>query len=364
MEMSNFLERIKSVVVKQPEYLEKTIESSWNVSEEISESLLKRNISQVLLTGCGDSFFAGIAGKYMFRAFSDFTVFVEESLELAKYTKCTEKTVVVAFSASGRTARTLEAVRKAKGDGAQVVAITNEGASPIARISDYTILTKVEEAFGSPTATSTTAMAACATLALWLGGKNGFLSDEEFEKFKEEIFSLPMKAKEVMSTRNMRQNMEAAEKFSVSEHVHLAGGGPCYASALFGMAKMKELAWIHSEAVELEEFCHVQMFPIEKDTPVIVFAHSGKSFNRAIQVLNVLKKIGVLTYVVSNIENKGLRELSDYQIKIPEVYEALVPVINIIPLHFLAIHLAIERKITLEGFRYQDLITELIGYED
>ena len=316
------------------------------------------------ITGCGDSFFAGVAGKYMFRAFSGFAVFVEEALELAKYTECTDETVVVAFSASGRTARTLEAVRKAKSDGAQVVAITNEDDSPIARISDYMILTKVDEAFGSPTATSTTAMAACATLALWLGGKNGFLSDEEFEKFKEEIFSLPMKAEEVMSTRNMRQNMEAAKKFSISEHVHLTGGGPCYSSALFGMAKMKELAWIHSEAVELEEFCHFQMFSIGKDTPVIVFTHSDRSFNRAIQVLNVLRKIGALTYVVSDIENMELRKLSDYQIKMPEAYEALVPVINIIPLHFLAIHLAIERKITLEGFRYQDLIIELIGYED
>lgn len=72
MKMSNFLKRIKSVVVKQPEYLEKTIKKSWDVSEEISESLLKKNISQILLTGCGDSFFAGIAGKYMFREFFQF----------------------------------------------------------------------------------------------------------------------------------------------------------------------------------------------------------------------------------------------------------------------------------------------------
>lgn len=86
-----FSKRIKFVVVKKPEYLEKTIKSSWKISEEISESLLKRNISQILLTGCGNSFFAGIVGKYMFRTFSNFSTFIEEALELAKYTKCTDK---------------------------------------------------------------------------------------------------------------------------------------------------------------------------------------------------------------------------------------------------------------------------------
>lgn len=66
----------------------------------------------------GDSFFAGIAGKYMFREFSNFSSCAEEALELARYTKCSDKTVVIAFSASGRTVRTLEAARKAKDDGA------------------------------------------------------------------------------------------------------------------------------------------------------------------------------------------------------------------------------------------------------
>jgi len=364
MEMSNFLKRIKSVVVKQPEYLEKTVESSWKVSEEISEALLKKGIGQILLTGCGDSFFAGIAGKYMFREFSNIITYVEEALELAKYTKCSDKTVVIAFSASGRTARTLEAVRKAKDNTAQVVAITNERDSPIARISDYTILTKVDDTFGSPTATSTTAMAACATLALWLGNKCSFLPDEKFEKFKEEIFSLPLKAKEVISRENMERNMEAAKRFSMGEHVHLTGGGPCYASALFGMAKMKELTWMHSEAVELEEFCHCQMFTIEKNTPVVVFAHSGKSFNRTMQLLKALKEIGALTYVVSDEENNGLKEVSNFLLRVPRLSEIFAPIVNIIPLHFLAIHLAAEKGITLEGFRYQSLVTNLIGYED
>ena len=344
--------------------MKKTIKNSWDVSEEISESLLKKNTSQILLTGCGDSFLAGIAGKYMFREFSNFSTYAEEALELARYTKCSDKTIVIAFSASGRTVRTLEAVRKAKDDGAQIVAITNEKDSPIARISNYTILTKVDDPFGSPTATSTTAMIACAALALWIGNRSGFLSDEVFERFKEEIFSLPLKAQEVMSRENMERNMEAAKKFSMCEHVHLTGGGPCYASALFGMAKMKELAWTHSEAVELEEFCHYQMFPIEKGIPVVVLAHSGKSFGRVLQVLRVLKEIGAFTYVVSDEDSDDLCAVSDFLLRVPKLSEVFAPIINIIPLHFLAIHLAIEKGITLEGFRYQSLVTDLIGYEN
>ena len=96
MEMSNFLKN-KSIVAKQPEYLEETIESSWKVSEEISEALLKKNIGQILLTGCGDSFFARIAGKYVFREFSNIVICAEEALEPAKYTKYSDKTVVIVF---------------------------------------------------------------------------------------------------------------------------------------------------------------------------------------------------------------------------------------------------------------------------
>ena len=47
---------------------------------------------------------------------------------------------------------------------------------------------------------------------------------------------------------------------------------------------------MRGEAVGLEEFCHYQMFTIEKNTPVVVFIHLGGSFNRALQLLKVLKK--------------------------------------------------------------------------
>lgn len=151
---------------------------------------------------------------------------------------------------------------------------------------------------------------------------------------KEEIFSLPLKAQEVMSHENMERNMEAAKKFSVCEHVHLTGGGPCYPSALFGMAKMKELAWTHSEAVELEEFYHYQMFSIEKGIPVVVFAHSGKSFGRALQVLRVLKEIGAFTYVISDEDSDDLCVVSDFLLRVPRLSEVFAPIINIIPLHF------------------------------
>ena len=106
------------------------------------------------------------------------------------------------------------------------------------------------------------------------------------------------------------------------------------------------------------------MFSIEKGIPVVVFAHSGKSFGRALQVLRVLKEIGAFTYGVSDEDSDDLCAVSDFLLRVPELSEVFALIINIIPLHFLAIHLAVEKGNNLEGFRYQSLVANLIGYEN
>lgn len=54
-------------------------------------------IVKILPTGCG-TVFTGTAGKYAFGEFFNVIICAEETLELAKYTKCSDKTVVIVFS--------------------------------------------------------------------------------------------------------------------------------------------------------------------------------------------------------------------------------------------------------------------------
>ena len=72
-------------------------------------------IPRVVLTGCGDSLFAGMAARWAFERYAGLPTEAIEALELARYHVDTlpPGTLVLPISYSGQVARTVEAARNA-----------------------------------------------------------------------------------------------------------------------------------------------------------------------------------------------------------------------------------------------------------
>jgi glucosamine--fructose-6-phosphate aminotransferase (isomerizing) len=72
------------------------------------------------LTGCGSSYYAGIAGKYAIEEFAKIPSSAVPALEFVHYASSAigAESLVICFSQSGETIETLKALRKAKERGA------------------------------------------------------------------------------------------------------------------------------------------------------------------------------------------------------------------------------------------------------
>lgn len=225
-------------------------------------------------------------------------------------------------------------------------------------------MTKVKEPFGYPSGTSSAALAVIYAFAVYSGKNRKTLNQEEFNKLEQQLLSLPKLVEStIYHPNNPNVTMRAAKEFSEYEDFHFVGGGPGYGTALFGQVFMKELSWVHSEATEIEEFCHYQMMILEEaTTPVIMIAQPGKSRTRALQILRELKNMKVPTYTVCEENDTEILNNSTYSVQMPKgLDEEFTTIQYMQPLYFLALHLASEKKITHEGFRYVETLSRLIN---
>jgi len=364
MSLTEFLAKTKENIVKQPEFVTATLlMADRDIQSKVIPLLERRTFEKIFLVGCGDSYFAGQGIQFVFNKYVKLPTFAENAFEFKEYENIVDnESLVIGISAGGRTSATIYALKKAKEKGAKTVSITNFQESPITKVSDAIIITRVPEPVGPPTSTTTTALVAGYLLAINMGYSYGIIDDDKFTYLRNALISLPTKMKWIMSDKNKETNMTASKAFSKSNDAYIIGGGPAFITAELINALMKEIVLIHSEAIEIEEFCHYGLIPVEKDTPIILFARSGNSYNRAKEISQVLKNIGARIYVVTD-KYEEFRELADYIIIAPEgIPEEFSPVVDIIPTQFLSLHWSIDRGLKLKGFRYGDMISKLIGY--
>ena len=81
---SEFLKKTKENVVMQKKYLTGII-SKFEEIEKIGKVLATHKIKRVFLTGCGDSFFAAIAGEYFFQKYTSIDARAVQAFELLNH---------------------------------------------------------------------------------------------------------------------------------------------------------------------------------------------------------------------------------------------------------------------------------------
>jgi glucosamine--fructose-6-phosphate aminotransferase (isomerizing) len=77
--------------------------------------------------------------------------------------------------------------------------------------------------------------------------------------------------------------------------------------------------------------------------PVIVIAPSDSTYDKIISNVREVKARKAVVISISDEQNKGIDEFSDYSIKIPSTSKLLSPLLTTIPLQLFAYYLAVLR---------------------
>ena len=113
--------------------------------------------------------------------------------------------------------------------------------------------------------------------------------------------------------------------------------------ALEGALKLKEISYIHAEGYPAAEMKHGPIALIDESMPVFVVAIKKGHYEKVVSNIQEIKsRKGKIIAVVTEGDNQ-VAELADHCIEIPEIEEALSPILTTIPLQLLSYHIAILR---------------------
>ena len=323
-------------ILEQPEVIERTIsgrlagiESDIPISKEEAQKFEK-----IWIVACGTAYHAGLFGKDLFEKVLGVPVSVELASEFRYREPIVGKNDLgVVISQSGETMDTIAATELLKENDAHVLAFVNVVGSSLARMADSVLYLHVGPEIG------------VASTKAYLGMLIGQLLvakhwDEEnkLNISYDEINELPKLIQETLNCEDQIKSL--SKKISKKKDIYFIGRGLDYALAAEGALKLKEISYLHAEALAAGELKHGTLALIEDDTPVIVTASQNHLLDKTTS--NVQEVIARGAYVISIGDNssKKLEDISNEYVTLPTTSEVLSTIISIIPLQFIAYHVA------------------------
>jgi glucosamine--fructose-6-phosphate aminotransferase (isomerizing) len=250
--------------------------------------------------------------------------------------------LVVAISQSGETADTLAAARLCKACGARVLAVTNVVGSTLSREADDVLYTRAgPEIAVASTKAYLTMLVGQVLLALHLGSLRGAFRPADVRHLVDELTVLPRKVQEIL---HRPEPVEAvAREVADCEHMYFIGRGLDYAVAMEGSLKLKEISYLHSEAMPAGELKHGTLALVTPGTPVVVVLTQQHVYEKTLSALQEVKARGARVLAVAYEDDTEIGKLADRVLRIPRTDDLLSPVLAMVPLQLLAYWVARER---------------------
>lgn len=337
-------------IFEQPKAVKDTLSPRLNKNNDIrldDITLTKEdldNINRVYIVACGTAYHAGLLGKSLIQKYVNVPVIAEVGSEF-RYNNpfIDNKTLMIVVSQSGETADTLAALRMAKEKGARTLAVTNVVGCTMAREADDVFYTWAgPEIAVASTKAYTTQLVSMALIALDMANKKGTISKDLYHKLIDDLRDTPSKIEDILDSSESIK--ELAKQIYNTEHIFYIGRGIDYDVALEGSLKLKEISYIHSEAMPAGELKHGTIALIEDGTPVIALATQDRLFEKTVSNIREVSARGAKIISLAKVDNTSIDQASDEVMYIPNIDDDLSPILSVIPLQLLAYHVA-----TLKG---------------
>tara|TARA_Y100000310_G_scaffold171085_1_gene171278 strand:+ start:43486 stop:45225 length:1740 start_codon:yes stop_codon:yes gene_type:complete len=291
---------------------------------------------QVHIVACGGAGFAGVLGEYLIEEISKIPCrFYHGSEFRYRNPLLREGDLVIAISQSGETADTLAAVRKAKEKGVKTLSIINVMGSTIARESDEVVYTRAgPEISVASTKAFLAQVISMYQVAFALKGEEFRLDD--FQDIIDKLLSLNNKIREL------------AEKYYLAQNFIYIARNRNYAIALEGALKLKEIAYIHAEAYHAGELKHGPLALVCEEMPTFAICPRDEFYDKTFSNIEEVKARGGKVIVLATSGDEKIKHIADDVIYIPKVDCLFYPLLETIPVHLFAYHIANLKEIDVD----------------
>jgi glucosamine--fructose-6-phosphate aminotransferase (isomerizing) len=349
IERGGFAHFMLKEIFEQPQTIENTMRGRLLIDDGTAklgglnltdEELL--SFTNIVITACGTSWHSAMIGEGMLEELARIPVEVEYASEFRYRNPIVdERTLCIVISQSGETADTLAAMREAKRRGARTLGIVNVVGSTIAREADGGIYIHAGPEIG---VASTKAFTSQVIALLLFTLKLARLRDLSILRGREIIAGMHALPGQIQKVLDRAEEIEAlAEEFKRASNFLYLGRGYNFPVALEGALKLKEISYIHAEGYPAAEMKHGPIALIDEMMPVVFIAPHDSVFEKVCSNIQEVKARKGRVIAITSREEPALAGLVDYEFRIPEAPDLLMPILASIPLQLLAYYVAVKR---------------------
>lgn len=338
-------------IFEQPKAIRDTISPRLRDGQVVLEGIdlspeYLKNLKKIYLVACGSAYYVSVLAKYTIEKACRIPT---EAVMASEFRYCDpvvdENNLVIIVSQSGETADTLAALREAKRRGAKTLAIVNVVGSAIAKAADQVIYTWAgPEIAVATTKAFSTQLAVVYLLTLHMAKAMGTISEAEYSAIVIGLESLPSAIEQVLCKDNLECCQYFASRYYGHHDAFYIGRNLDSAVCLEGSLKLKEVAYLHSEAYPAGELKHGPISLIEEGTLVVALSTIAPLFDKTMANMKEVKARGADVLCITLEENAGAaKRIADSVLIIPAVHPVLQPSLSLIPLQVFAYYVALNR---------------------
>ncbi len=313
-------------IFEQPKALRDTLNSRIKdtkivINPKIQEALV--NCTNLLITGCGTAYHAGMVAKYVIEHFAMVRVEVDIASELRYRTPmCKEGDVCILISQSGETADTLASLRLLKGLGVVTIALTNVVGSTISREADMVMYTQAGPEIAVASTKALTTQLMCLYILALVMTKN------ETGPLLEQLLLIPSQAQLLLDKQEDIQRF-AASQFN-KDKVFFMGRLTDYAISLESALKLKEISYTHSESFAAGELKHGPIALVDESTLVVAMCTQPSLFAKMDSNIKEVKARGATALAITFDSVQDFNATADEVFRIPTIEPYFSPILTVI----------------------------------
>ena len=334
-----------------------------NVLPQVKKLPVKEiwDVQKVFISGCGDSWLAGIAAKPAFESVTKIETNAIRAIEFSRFLSSKNlgyspnTPLVILISYSGTASRVIECARRASKYGANTIAITNNPDSPLAKECRYLIHVGLPEdgEYQPGLTTYNASMLALFMIALRIGRVRNTISPLVYDDMNKELLNFVAECQKKNDEFEEHAFAIASEWKDLKAEDFIGDYGD-YATAFFGSAKVIEAFGGYTTYDDSEDWCHINYFLAEPERigRVVVTNKSTPSFGRVLETINAIKIINSPCMIISDGKKEEFPETMEVFTTPTPKYFWMNPLVQHIPFDMVAGYIAAIKGIP--SFRSDD----------
>ncbi|KAK4552991.1 glutamine--fructose-6-phosphate transaminase (isomerizing) [Recurvomyces mirabilis] len=306
-----------------------------------------RRCRRLIFIACGTSFHSCMAVRGAFEELTELPISVELASDfLDRQAPVFRDDTCVFVSQSGETADSLMALRYCLERGALTVGFVNVVGSSISLMTHCGVHINAGPEIGVASTKAYTSQFVCMIMfALSLSEDRASKTQRRLE-IMDGLAKVSDQFKEILKLDQSIK--ELCLKFKDQKSLLLLGRGAQHATALEGALKIKEISYLHCEAVMSGELKHGVLALVDENLPIVMILTRDDIFAKSLNAYQQVIARSGRPIVICNTGDKEFPGEKTDKIEVPHTVDILQGLLNVIPLQLMAYWLAVAEGLNVD----------------